>query len=444
LVISQYTTLYGDNAGASTIQKTGNATVVAHPYDSVLGLEDLGVGQYTYGVTIKSLTLKGLSSNAYGLKLGLATHGHFEDVSINNVLVGIDGTDVWLTNYTNVVCRNTITGTVGFNIATGTSNNFTRCWAKKFTGGYNLGTLNYSVLNACACDTFTAYAYSGGAAITYNGCGAEDADLAVGGFVWGTGARSVVLNSCQCLSIDTSTTAGQSALFNFIGTNATINNFRLPSFITGGLIDLVQTTTAANVQFNGGTLPTNFYRKVYAQNVSDRVRFDTVQYDEVYTSVAADQYGQDDTQWYLTGYKKTSSKQTQGKSTAVTPVSFKAEDAVFTNTYSVFSGGSPASVNIAQYTHTGSNSNSSVFFRVWATSTSDSALYQGYGNVINGTAGSITLTNVYGATLTMSAQFAGGSPNVLSFTITSTFTKAVVEVTISQRESTGSNAWEWL
>jgi hypothetical protein len=447
LVVNEYTTLYGDNAGGtqgSVIQKTGNATTLSHLFDSVIGLEDLGGGQFTYGVTIKSLRLVGLSGNAYGLKLGLATHGHFEDVTINDVDIGIDGTNVWLTNYTNVVCRNATAGSIGFNIATGTSNSFTRCWAKTFDGGFNLGTLNYSVLNACACDTFTEYAYSGGAAITYNGCGAEDCDLAVGGFVWGTGARSAVLNSCQCLSIDTSTSAGQSALFNFIGTNATINNFRLPSFTTGGLIDLVQTTTAANVQFNGGTLPTNFYRKVYAQNVSDRVRFDTVQYDEVYTSVAANQYGQDDEQWYLTGYRKTSSSQVQGKSTAVTPVSFKASGPLFTNTYEVNSGGSPTSVNIAQYVHTGSNSNSSVFFRVWATTTSSSALYEGYGDVTNGTAGSITLTNVYGATLTLSAQFAGGSPNMLSFTMTSTFTKAVVEVTISQRESTGSDAWEWL
>lgn len=447
LVISQYTTLYGDNPGGSqgsVIQKTGNATAPSHLFDSIIGLEDLGGGQYTYGVTIKALRLVGLSSNAYGLKLGLATHGHYEDLTINDVDIGIDGTNVWLTNYTNVVCRNTTAGTTGFNVAAGTSNNFTRCWAKAFASGFNLGTLNYSVLNACACDTFTAYAYSGGAAITYNACGAEDGDLAVNGFVWGTGARSAVLNSCQCLSIDTSTAAGQSTLFNFVGTNATINNFRLASFTTGSLIDLVNTNTAANVQFNGGTFPTNYYRKVYAQNASDRVRFDTVSYDEVYTSVAANQYGQDDSQWYLTGYKKTSSKQTQGKSTAVTPVSFKAEDTIFTNTYSVFSGASPASVNIAQYTHTSGNSNSSVFFRVWASSTSDSALYEGYGNVTNGTAGSVTLTNVYGATLTLSAQFSGATPNVLSFTLTSTFAKAVVEVTISQRESTGSDAWEWL
>jgi hypothetical protein len=448
LVVNEYTTLYGENAGGgsqgSVIQKTGNATTPSHLFDSIIGLEDLGGGQYTYGVTIKALRLVGLSNNAYGLKLGLATHGHYEDITINNVDIGVDGTDVWLTNYTNVVCRNLTAGTYGFNIAAGTSNNFNRCWAKTFNGGYKLGFLNYSVLNGCACDTFTDFAYDGGAAVVYNGCGAESANLAVGGYVWGTGARSIVLNACQCLSISTATSAGQSSLFRFIGSRATINGFRLVSFTVGSLIDTVVASGDAKVDIKNSTLPNNPYRVAVLDNVFGRVAVEDTGNLVVYHQTSSLNYGADDTKDFLSGYRKLSDNQVQGKSTALTPVSFKANGEMFTNTYSVNSGGSAASVNIAQYTHTGSNSNSSVFFRVWATSTSDSALYQGYGNVINGTAGLITLTNVYGATLTMSAQFAGGSPNVLSFTMTSTFAKAVIEVTISQRESTGSDAWEWL
>jgi len=446
LVINPPTTLFGENADASIIQKTGNATTPNHLFDSIIGLFDPGFT--TTMVHIKSLTLKGLSNNAYGLRLGEHAYGHYEDINISNVNVGVHGEDTWLINYTNVVVRNSgpgaVPGAIGFDLNDGTSNNFNRCWVKNFAKGYNLGILKYAVLNGCACDTFTDYAYNGGASVVYNGCGAEAATLAAGGYVWGVGARSIVLNSCECLSIGTDTTAGESSLFKFVGSRATITGFRLVSFSDSNVIDTVVATSDAKVEITNSTIPNNPYRVAVLDNQFGRVRINNTGRSQVYRSNSALNYIIDDTKEYSSGYKKVSDRQILGPSTITPAIDFIANNEVFTNTFLVNSEGSPTSVDIAQYTHTGAAGNSALFFRVWATGTTDSALYEGYGNVVNGTAGSITLTKVYGATLSMSAQFDNGSPNVLSFTMTSTNTKAVIEVSINQRESSGTDFWAWV
>jgi len=208
------------------------------------------------GVTIKGVGFTG-SNNTIGLDLGIFALSYIEDVTIADCLIGLKSSDMWQVNLTGVVCRNiTYVGDIGFDIADGTSTAFNRCWSKKNNIGYNLGSLKYSSLTSCACDTFTEFAYTGGQSITFVSCGAEGGELISGGAVYNFGARQMTIVGGQLLSISSTAPSGEACIFRCNGTQLDIIGFRGENAISGTNIDGITASAYAKVELKNSILST--------------------------------------------------------------------------------------------------------------------------------------------------------------------------------------------
>lgn len=241
-----------------TVKGVGECTVLKSENDNIISVETLNNG-YVYNIRIEDLKILGNNLNT-GINLQKSTHVNLKNVLIYEVDKGIVGSDVWLGNFNNVIIRNyKSSGDIGLDIQEGTSITLTRCWVKNFHKGYNLHNVHYSLYNGCACDTFTEYAYMGCQAVTYNSCGAEDGNLTEGGFVFGSGARSCVLNGCESLnSIKAQEGVIDSSYFYFNGSRVTISGHRLPQVNNTDVISIFRTESNAIIILNASTMPTNY------------------------------------------------------------------------------------------------------------------------------------------------------------------------------------------
>lgn len=217
IVLRRYQTLRGVGRGTVLKLETGTKDILTVEVDPVY--------EFTYGVTIENLSLQGSNQNT-GVNLKKSSHVHMVNVYIYETKIGVLGESVWLAHYDRVTVRNfNQMGDYGFKIDGGTSNLYSNTWAKNVKIGYHSASL-YTTFNATACDTFTDYAYWAAQTATFNSAGAEDAQLIVGGFVYGVGARGATFNSCETMSIGYEGTPGGASIFYFNGTFATINSYR--------------------------------------------------------------------------------------------------------------------------------------------------------------------------------------------------------------------------
>lgn len=416
--------------GSTEIQKTGNATSADHLFDTIVGIKAEGQ-VYIYGVSLIGVTLKGMSQNEFGLRLGYSSHLNISDVTISDVQKGIRGDDVWLAEYTRVVIRNyAFQGYEGVRIDNGTSNVFTRCWVKNHERGYDLRGLFYSLMNACACDTFTVHAYTGGDAVTFNSCGAEDGKLVDGGFVFGSRARVATFNSPHAYNIKSAQPAGRTSIFLFNGSRATVNNLRLDLVAGDNLVDLARLDSDAEVNFNNYQIQRTKLNRLF--NVTDNNGKATVLGGSSFSF-----YFKDENLNQTIDYKQPWGFDREKISRK--GVGFSASVDLEKRTASTQA--SVPLLEILPSTIPGSGTVSMHFEVIINKISGSTALLRGYGTIIDGVKKAITLENVHGSPYNATISWAGDK---LIFSLGESFSNAVIETKVFQRASNGTVYMAWL
>ena len=216
ILLTPYQSLQGTGHNTNLVMNVNNKDIIR--------LEHTEHSEYVYGVKILNLSLHG-NMTSTGINLKKCTHLRIEDVYVYDTKWGIWADSAWLAQYDRVTVRNYNTmGEAGIHVHAGTSNLYNNCWVKNFKKGYETHSM-YTTLNACACDTFTEFAYFLGQATTLNSCGAEDGRLVPDGYVYGAGPRSVVFNACETMDIAYTGSKDQASIFYFGGSLATLNNY---------------------------------------------------------------------------------------------------------------------------------------------------------------------------------------------------------------------------
>lgn len=443
-VIPKDTTLFSRSLW---LVKVGNHVNTSYSIDALVHTKKY-TGDNCSRFGIKGIIFKGNARSAYGIYGDATDHSFIEDCFFINIDRGHRFADAWLCRWTNVTWNNQgyAPGYLGFEGIAGTSNSLVNCWSKNFARGYYLGQIHYSELSSCGVDAFSVFAYSGGQAVSLDGCGAEDGALVSGGYVFGSGARSVTYNSCECLNIAAAAgvATGDVSLFDFNGSTAVINSFRLPAFNTAGVFNTVKMQSGAGAFVNGGALPNNAYCTAKILDANSKLEVSVAGYHSVYTGIGdktSPDYIFGTSDGYLNGFRKSSDNVAVGKSTVGGSATFTAENEAHENSYTAFSGASAVTVNLLSFTHAGSTSRSSIFLEVFLSGPSGLSKYKGFVEITNGSAGSVTLTNEYGAAYTISGSVVGG---VLQFTLGTTYSKALVKVTVSQWASSGKDTFTWV
>ena len=278
-----------------------------------------------------------------GIDMSLSSQLSLENIFIKGYFQkGIVAKELWLANIKNVTawCDNEY-GEIAFDIKDGTSLNLSTVWSKNFARGFNLGATLYSVLNACACDTFTVFAYNGGQTVTYIACAAEDGDLDRNGFIFGNKYRNMNLVGCQIMNIDVKNPLDKNtiSIIYSLGAKVSVEGFRSQTdFNRDGLIDWVHALSDSKVTINNSTLPSNFNRKILMDSEWGQVTIKSSFTTEVFTS-----NGEDITlnlkNQYLKGFKKLSDVKIVGDSLNQERT-FTATSNIYSNYYRLATYGS--------------------------------------------------------------------------------------------------------
>lgn len=243
LTLPTAVSVVGEGMNISIIRQTNTSANVLYSADN-----------YRYA-TIKDLQIVGPGSGSgVGIYLGFSATTP-ADFTIQSVIIKNMGSHGIYTNTAIAASLANVRvqgcGGNGFNIFSGTSITFEACYANANTGnGYQIDSVNYSALNACASDNNnTGYAANGSSAIVFNGCGSEQ--CAVGFRVLG-GAGNIDFLCCKVFA-ETSIgfwISGNSSFCFLIGSReATPNGATASIQVDAGSSATVispQTTTAVN------------------------------------------------------------------------------------------------------------------------------------------------------------------------------------------------------
>lgn len=421
--------------GGIVLEGDGMDSTIIRSNNTIIEVETLESG-YQYHIGLKDLQLLGNNQNI-GINLGNSTHIQLENILIQNVNIGVLGNDTWLVNiYNTTVKNNTQVNECGFRFGTGTSVTMTRCWTKRVRQAYDLGTLHYSTLNSCGVDTFTEFAYNGGYAITYNSCGAEDAQLVEQGFVFGATNHST-FNSCECIRINTASPNTVAYLFNLDHASATINNFKLVSYEANTTFTTFKVNNKAMVQVFNGTFPSNHSVWVEFVDNNSIIMFfnETIKiFKKQEKYVLTDLY----TNGYFNGGYTDTLIGKNAYNQYILPSNTKVK-----NSYNATNGGHTSTLNLLEVRtlEEGTYSFSVSLDIVGDCMDKGYFHYRAYLSCLSGTWQSPIITKVDGCNIDFSLQCVN---NVVKLTCNTPWLGFNAEVTCTQSISTGSLEMKWL
>lgn len=398
------------------------------------------------------LTYHGTRTDIVGIDLSNSNQLNLENIYIKGAFYkGIIGS-AWLANISNVTawCDYDF-GHTAFEFKDGTSVNLSTVWSKNFARGFNLGSLLYSSLDSCAVDTFSVYAYDGGQGVSYNGCGAEDAKLVKGGYVWGNIYRSVGLTGCQIMNIGVSTGVlkGETSVFHSTGARMSIKNFRQQDdFNDSDMIDILHALSDSQVAIENSSFMSNYNEFVKMDSDYGEVTITSGYTKTVYNFDKRKQVALSIEKEFYHGFKKVSNKLVEGNSFNATQ-SFLAEHVAHRNTHMLYTMETAKSVDILSC-KTDSNGvysvNINLDISVVNYSNTPSSVrshnIKGIVRSVNGVKQVDPIVNVsgnesHGITVAWSGD-------TLKVTLGNVYAECLIETTVYQAISSGRAKIEWL